>query len=410
MRHPTPSQPLDSVRRDPLAPPCLRWPLLWAALFALGSAAAAAAAPFEWETATPESQGLSTAQLDAFRDELAPRATAVLLIVRHDKIVYEWYGKGTTPKTHLNSASTAKALVGGMAAAAELTDGFINLNDPAAKYIPQWRDDPVKSKITLRELGDHTSGLDDAEAPEVPGAVPSVMGATHGEMPHERLTGWKGDFWKRLPVPNDPFTISRDIVPILFPPGTKFSYSNSGIGMLAYALTAALRDAHAPQTDLRTYLRDRVMRPIGVADEDWEIGYNQTFTVDGLPLQAAWGGAADTARALARVARLMLHQGEWDGRRLLSAEAVHAVTNCSDFGMPGDVSIGWWTNNKEKWPGVPHDTFYAAGAGHRVVVVIPSLDVIVVRNGTELSTTEPYGPAQRKYFFTPMMEALAGAK
>jgi hypothetical protein len=45
-----------------------------------------------------------------------------------------------------------------------------------------------------------------------------------------------------------------------------------------------------------------------------------------------------------------------------------------------------------------------------VVVVIPSLDVIVVRNGTVLSPDEPYGPAQRKYFFTPMMEALAGAK
>src|SRR5665213_881713 len=84
-----------------------RLPIL-AALFAVGSAAAALAAPFAWETVTPESQGLSTAKLDALRDELAPRNTSALLIVRHDRIVCEWYAPGTTAKTKLGSASPAK--------------------------------------------------------------------------------------------------------------------------------------------------------------------------------------------------------------------------------------------------------------------------------------------------------------
>ena len=38
--------------------------------------------------------------------------------------------------------------------------------------------------------------------------------------------------------------------------------------------------------DVRTLLRDRIMRPIGVRDEDWSIGYGATYTVDGLPLVA----------------------------------------------------------------------------------------------------------------------------
>ena len=112
---------------------------------------------------------------------------------------------------------------------------------------------------------------------------------------------------------------------MLFEPGERFEYSNPGIGMLVYALTAALKDA--PQKDIRTLLRERVMRPIGVPDAEWAIGYNQTFTVDGLPLVAAWGGANYTARAVARVGRLMLRQGDWEGKPLLSPNAVRLVTS-----------------------------------------------------------------------------------
>src|SRR5437588_6112099 len=42
--------------------------------------------------------------------------------------------------------------------------------------------------------------------------------------PHEKLTGWQGEFWKREPT--DPFTISRDRTPVAFEPGERISYSN----------------------------------------------------------------------------------------------------------------------------------------------------------------------------------------
>ena len=44
-------------------------------------------------------------------------------------------------------------------------------------------------------------------------------------------------------------------------------------------------------------LRDRVMRPIGVADEDWSVGYGKTFQVDGLPVVAGWGGGSQARAA-----------------------------------------------------------------------------------------------------------------
>src|SRR5207247_873522 len=185
-----------------------------------------------------------------------------------------------------------KALVGGMAVAVALSDDRIALDDRASKYVSQWSDDPLKSKIIIRQLGSHTSGLADAE---------------EGGLPHDQLTGWKGEFWKRLPPPNDPFAISRDKTPVLFAPGAGFQYSNPGMAMLGYVVTAALKGS--PQKDLRSLLRERVLRPIGVADDECSVGYGHTFDVDGLPLVATWGGGNVTARAAARVGRLMLRKG-----------------------------------------------------------------------------------------------------
>lgn len=55
------------------------------------AAGPASAQAFEWRSDTPDSQGLSKAKLDALKDELATRKTQALLILRNDRIVYEWY-------------------------------------------------------------------------------------------------------------------------------------------------------------------------------------------------------------------------------------------------------------------------------------------------------------------------------
>jgi CubicO group peptidase (beta-lactamase class C family) len=340
---------------------------------------------FEWQEATPESQGMSSKKLDLLRDRLTFQNTKALLVLRNDRIVHEWYADGHgTMKAHY-TGSMAKALVGGLSLGVALTDRRVALDDKAAKYIPQWKDDARKSKITIRQLGSHTSGLEDAEA---------------DGLPHEKLTGWKGDFWKRPDAPNDPFTISRDKTPTLFDAGEKFQYSNPGIAMLTYAVTAALTDA--PQKDIRTLLRDRVMRPIGVPDKEWSVGYGKTYTVDGLPLVGSWGGGSYTARAVARVGRLMLREGDWEGKRLLSKEAVRQIT--ADAGTPGHGAMGWWSNNSGKYAKLPKDAVWGSGAGHQVVLVVPSLNLMVVRNGENL---QHQGRAPRRAE-RPSVRAAAG--
>ncbi len=366
--------------------------LAW--LLAAGSLAcanASAGEPFAWRADAPEAHDLATVRLAALRDHLAAHGTKAFLLVRDDRIVYEWYSADhSATKTHY-SASMAKALVGGIAVAVALSDGRFTLDDPAAKFVPQWRDDPMKSKITFRQLGSHTSGIEDAE---------------ENETAHDKLTGWKGDFWKRPPPPRDPFTLARDAAPVLFPPGSRLAYSNPGIAMLGYATTAALRDA--PEKDLRTLLRERVMRPIGVADKEWSAGYGQPIAVEGMAHVAAWGGGAFTARASARLGRLMLREGDWEGRRLIAAEAVRAVTR--DAGTPGNCGIGWWSNNDGTVASLPRDAFWGAGAGHQLTLVIPSLKLIAVRNGSALngpSTHVDYDRARDTLFFQPLMHAVS---
>ena len=117
---------------------------------------------FEWNTAPPESEGFSSTKLDVMKDTLASRGTKAFFVIRNDKIVYEWYSPEHGTKKRHYSASLAKAIVGGTSLMLALNDGYISVDDPAYKYIPLWQNDEEKSKITVRHLATHSSGIENA--------------------------------------------------------------------------------------------------------------------------------------------------------------------------------------------------------------------------------------------------------
>ena len=330
---------------------------------------------------------------------LQSKSTAGFLVIRNDKIVYEKYVSLNRHQTHY-TASLVKGVVGGMSLFVAMNDGLISPDNLVRQFVPQWTADPIKSTIKVRELATHSSGLEDAE---------------EGGLPHDQLTGWKGDFWQRWPPPNDPFTISRDAAPVLSAPGTVLSYSNPGFAMLSYVVTAALRGT--PNQDLRSLLSNRIMNPIGVPGTEWVCGYDETLTVDGLPLVASWGGGDYSPDATARVARLLLRQGDWEGSQLLSPSVVRAVTTSPLPGIPGYGLFGWWGNvdnfGNQISPSLPRDAFYALGAGHQVVLVSPSLNLIMVRYGESIdgaafsiSPTSNFALALENTLFAPLMSTV----
>ena len=254
------------------------------------------------------------ARLEEWRSSLAARKTAALLVVHKGKPVLEWYSEGNDAAKPQGTASLAKSLVGGMSLLIAWNDGLVSPDDPAARWIEEWRADKGKARITLRQLATHSSGIEDAEIAGVP---------------HEKLPGWKGAFWRREP---DPFTIALHQAPLLFEPGAKFHYSNPGMAVLAYAVTASLKEA--PLTNVRDLLDERLMKPLGhrgggVVDRLWpRLSRGRDGSVGELgrrTVHASSGGEdrdADDARwPLGRAAALQAGAGATDDRGAADAAA-----------------------------------------------------------------------------------------
>ena len=64
---------------------------------------------WEWTTAAPESQGINPTGLEAAWDALKDRHTTALLVIRHDRIVFERYAPGYSRTKPHYTASMAKA-------------------------------------------------------------------------------------------------------------------------------------------------------------------------------------------------------------------------------------------------------------------------------------------------------------
>jgi CubicO group peptidase (beta-lactamase class C family) len=366
---------------------------------------------FTWKVVEPESLRMDLDQLDALCDVLAGRGTKSFLVVRHDRIAYEWYAADHGPARRHYTASLAKALVGGMSLLLALDDGCLDIDDPACKYIPAWRNHSTKSAITIRHLATHSSGIEDAELSQQERAAALAEGKTLTDH-HMSLPGWKGAFWRKEP---DPFSVAIHDAPVVFEPGTRYAYSNPGMAALAYAVTASLKGSSHP--DIRTLLQERIMGPIGVTGRAWSIGYGRAYELDGMRLYANWGGGEYTARAVARVGRLMLHRGRWDGRQLIDSAWVdralaYAGTPLPDR-PPGNPQPGsglcWWTNFDGVWPSLPRDAFAGAGAGNQILLVVPCRDLIVVRNGELLGDSshgEGFWGSLETHLFAPLMDAF----
>ena len=304
--------------------------------------------------------------------------TSALIVVKNGRLVFEYYsGLSVRPgrkwwsilqgPTRLyGTASLAKPLVGSMALLVAVGDGLIDLEDSGAQYIEGWSGDSIRGAITLAQLASHSSGI------------------PHGRKRGRNRSEWEIAFWSNRPDLFD--RVLEDAWPV-FEPGTEYRYSGPAWAVLGYAVTKAI--AKTPTDNIRSLLSQRIMEPIGIPDEDWSIGYGKVFDADGMELYATWGGAMFTARAAARIGQFMLKRGTWNGTELVSPDVVDEIVTYAGIPVPAartrPVSgIGWWSNINGALRFLPCDAYIGAGSGHKILIVVPSEDLIIVRFGKKL--------------------------
>ena len=183
-------------------------------------------------------------------------------------------------------------------------------------------------------------------------------------------------------------------------------------------VAAALKDASKP--DLKVYLKERVMDPLGIPEEEWGIGYGNVYSVDGLSVYPAAGNFS--ARAVARVGQLLLHRGNWEGQQIIDPELMGVMSSYAaraDLERPEETpgpTIGGWSNFDRVWPTVPSDAIVAVGAHHKAMLAVPSEDLIVVRFGDSLLENPVWTAEGGRYFksleehlLAPLMTAMTDA-
>lgn len=288
----------------------------------------------DWERATPESQGLSGAALDAAATYAEKAGGGSGCIIRHGYLVKEW----GDPSKKADIKSATKGSLGATLLGLAVDAGLVGLDDLATKHYPKIGTEvPANSRawldeITIRHLATMTAGFDDGRPP--------------------RLT---------------------------YRPGTSGIYSNDGANMLAELLTLRFRE------DLSAVLKRKIMDPIGAPPDEWAWRVNsyRAKSIEGLASREFASGLTITHRTLARIGYLYLREGMWDGHRLLSRESIREATRPTD--LPTYVpfyAFFWGSNGRGTFPEIPRDTYWALGLGDSVVIVCPSLDLVAVRLGT----------------------------
>jgi len=307
----------------------------------------------QWPEAS-DPQGFDSAALQALLDfafsDPAPDVmgeTHAFLAVQGGKIVSERYWRDYKATDTYPSWSEAKsvthALIGILA-----REGKLDVLAPAD--VPEWQggDDP-RQQITLDQLLRMSSGLKFAED-YVDAGVSDVIEMLFGKGA-EDVAGFAANF------------------PPEHAPDTFWSYSSGTSNIVARVAARALGKVGP---EFEAFMRRELFDPIGMTSPLPKFDAQGTFIGSSF--------CYCTARDFARFGLLYMRDGIWDGRRILPDGWVDYAR--SPTPTPPDEPMGYGAH---WWLGMcGDDSFSANGYQGQFTVLIPSLDLILVRHGNSM--------------------------
>jgi CubicO group peptidase (beta-lactamase class C family) len=228
-------------------------------------------------------------------------------------------------------------------------EGKLALRDPVEQYLPEFHNQRVATNvgpdaarlsipehaITIRDLMTHTAGIPDP-APAAIHDYPQLM---------------------NVPLADVVRQLAKE--PLLFQPGTQWSYSSPGIEILGRLIEVCSGQKY------EDFIADRILRPLGMKDsfffppadkiariamvyvqKDGKLVRAPATILGGDPAKHRQGavfpapgwGLYSTAEDLLHLYRMMLNGGVYNGHRYLSPFSVHLMTEAHTTGIH---PVGW---------------------------------------------------------------------
>ncbi len=270
--------------------------------------------------------------------------THAFLAVQGGRIVAERYWTGFDSESTHHSWSQAKSITQALIGIL-LREGKIDIYAPAD--VPEWQslDDPRRA-ITLDQLLRMSSGLKFAED-YVDAGVSDVIEMLFGSG-KEDVAAYAAKS------------------PLIHPPGSFWRYSSGTSNLVARAAALGLG---ASGEAFGAFMVRELFDPLGMRSAQPKFDKAGTFIGSSF--------CYCTARDFARFGLLYLRDGVWDGRRILPEGWVDYARTPTPVPATERLGYGahWWLGMAG--PG----SFSANGYEGQYTVLVPELDLVLVRNG-----------------------------
>jgi CubicO group peptidase (beta-lactamase class C family) len=291
---------------------------------------------------------LQSAIDQAFADTGSFRGTFGVAVVYKDQLVAERYRKEFTSSTRFLSWSMAKSFTNAMIGIL-VKEGKVNIQTPGLRE--EWANDERRN-ITLNNLMHMNSGLEFNE-----------------QYSTLKLTDVTTMLLKKGDMAD--FAVAKKLQ---FPPDSVWNYSGGSTNIVCEYIRTLL----GSESEYFSFPRKALFNKIGMRSAVWEPDASGTF-VGSSYIYA-------TIRDYARFGLLYLNGGNWLGEQLLPQDWVNYTTT-PGRGSEGNYGAFFYLNHSGRYPGVPPDMFSCEGHDGQFIYIIPSLQLVVVRNGYSPSGT-----------------------
>jgi CubicO group peptidase (beta-lactamase class C family) len=333
----------------------------------------------------PEGSGNPAASDDQFADRVQEHVAAMngrdafsgaILIAHNGKIVLDQAWGFADETNHIRNTVDTQFCIGSMnkmftaVAILQLAGhGKLALDKPIATYWPDYPNRDLASRVTIRELLNHTGGTGDIFTREYDA--------------HREETRTLADYVKLF--------ASR---PVAYEPGSRMEYSNYGFILLGRIVELVSGEPY------QQYVQEHIFRPAGMMHTDSRpetdhvkgraIGYTPgqnglVPNTDGMPWSGtSAGGGYSTVRDLFLFAEA-LQSGKLVGPELLR-EATHASPKRPDYGMGFYVLPNGGYGHGGGSPGINGEMHILPHSGY-VLVALANRDPRMATNMVDFITS-----------------------